>query len=216
MSHSGFTAAVFVLQAVLVSLSGVISPGAMTAAALAAGTRSRHAGFYIALGHGVVEFPLMLLILAGLGEIFTYPFVKIAIALAGGMMLLWLAVGLLKQPSAKARTASAARLAGSPVVTGIVLTGGNPLFLVWWATVGLGLALGARELGLLAFAAFALIHWCCDAAWLELLTWATYRGSQLLGEKSQRVILALCGLAMLVIGGGFLYKATSLLYAALH
>ena len=216
MSGSWFSTATFVLQAVLVSLLGVIVPGVMTAAALAAGTRSRHAGLLIAVGHGIVEFPLMLLILAGMGEIFTHAGVKTAIALAGGFMLLWMAVGMLRQPSAKSPNSSAARLAGNPVITGIVLTGGNPLFLLWWATVGLTLALGARELGVAAFAAFALIHWCCDAVWLELLTLATYKGSRLLGDKSQRVILVLCGLALLVIGGGFLYSATALVYGMIR
>ena len=55
----------FLLTATAISLSGVLAPGPMTAATLAAGTRSRHAGAIIALGHGVVEFPLMLVIIAG-------------------------------------------------------------------------------------------------------------------------------------------------------
>ena len=71
------------------------------------------------------------------------------------------------------------------------------------------MAVDATNLGLAAFAAFAVIHWMCDAVWLELLTLATFKGSRLLGEKSQRVILALCGLALLVIAGSFLYSATA-------
>jgi threonine/homoserine/homoserine lactone efflux protein len=208
--------ALFILRAVVISLSGVLSPGAMTAAALVAGTRSPHAGFLMAIGHGIVEFPLMLLILAGIGEVFANGGVKIAVGLAGGIMLLWLAVGMLKDPGARAASSSAGRLAGSPIVTGIVLTGGNPVFLLWWATVGLSLAVGFRQLGAAAFAAFAVIHWACDAIWLELLTVAAFKGSRLLGEKSQRVILALCGLALFVIAGGFLYGAVSQLYGTIR
>ena len=216
MNHTWSETALFVLQAVVVSLSGVLSPGAMTAAALAAGTRSRHAGFLMAVGHGVVEFPLMLLILAGIGTVFDNAGVKIVVGLAGGLMLLWMAVGMLKNPGAKAASSSAGRLAQSPIVTGIVLTAGNPLFLLWWASVGLKLALGARDLGAAAFAAFAVIHWTCDVVWLELLTLATFKGSRLLGDKSQRVILALCGLALFVIAGSFLYSATATLFEVMH
>jgi threonine/homoserine/homoserine lactone efflux protein len=201
--------ALVVLQAVVLSLSGVISPGAMTAAALSAGTRSRHAGLSMAVGHGIVEFPLMALILLGVGQVLNIPAVKIAIGLVGGLMMLWLAVGMLKNPQPKSSGSSASKIARSPILVGLVLTAMNPLFLLWWASVGLALAIKASSLGLMAFAAFGIIHWMCDAVWLELLTTATFKGSTLLGAKSQRVILALCGLALFVIAGSFLYGATS-------
>ena len=65
-----------------------MAPGPITAATLAAGARRRHAGAMIALGHGVIEFPLMLVILAGAGEFFKFEGVKTAIGLAGGAVLL--------------------------------------------------------------------------------------------------------------------------------
>ncbi len=58
----------FLLSAVAISLSGVMAPGPITAATLAAGARSRHAGAMIALGHAVVEMPLILLLVVGVGS----------------------------------------------------------------------------------------------------------------------------------------------------
>ena len=50
--------AVFLFKAFVISLSGVLAPGPMTAAAVGHGVRSRHAGALMAVGHAVVEFPL--------------------------------------------------------------------------------------------------------------------------------------------------------------
>ena len=75
---------------------------------------------------------------------------------------------------------------------GIILTGANPYFLVWWATVGLALTTQAVELGLLAFALFSVVHWLCDLVWLEALSLASHKGTELLGGRVQRIVL--CGL----------------------
>jgi len=66
----------FLLEAVLISLSGVIAPGPVTAVTVGKGTKSPHAGAIIALGHGVVEIPLVILILYGFGDILKITYIK--------------------------------------------------------------------------------------------------------------------------------------------
>jgi threonine/homoserine/homoserine lactone efflux protein len=196
----------FLCKAIVISLSGVMAPGPVTAATVAAGTRQRHAGALVALGHGVVEFPLMALIILGIGWIFSIEGVKIGIGLLGGAFLAWMGAGMLlalRRPD-QAAGASPRR---HPLVTGIVLTGGNPYFLLWWATIGLALATEAATLGVWAFALFAVIHWLCDLVWLEALSLATFKGSRLLGGRSRSIILAVCAAAMLVFAVLFLYDA---------
>ena len=73
--------------------------------------------------------------------------------------------------------------------------------------VGLALSSKALTFGRLAFALFALVHWLCDLVWLEALSWASFKGSRLLGPRSQRVVLAVCAVALIVIGLLFLYDA---------
>jgi threonine/homoserine/homoserine lactone efflux protein len=196
----------FLITATAISLSGVLAPGPMTAATLAAGTRSRHAGAMIAVGHGVVEFPLMLVIIAGAGSVFKLAPVRLGIGLAGGLFLLLMGVQLLLA----ARTAIGDAVpadARPPFLTGIVLSGGNPYFLIWWATVGLALATQAVELGILAFALFAVVHWLCDLVWLEALSLASHQGTRLLGGRLQQVVLVVCAAMLLGFGGKFLYDA---------
>ena len=202
----------FLVTATAVSLSGVLAPGPMTAATLAAGTRSRHAGALIALGHGVIEFPLMLVIIAGAGKLFEIEAVRIGIGLAGGAVLLLMGIQLLaaaRKPSSEDEASNGRH----PFWTGIVLSGANPYFLIWWATVGLALATQAVELGMLAFVLFAVIHWLCDLVWLEALSQASHRGTELLGGRLQQIVLVVCGVMLLFFGGKFLYDAGGSLLA---
>ena len=79
--------ALFLIQAVIISLSGVMAPGPITAATVGSGTRSPHAGALVAFGHGIVEFPLMLFIFFGLGHVLGLDSVKTVIFSLGGAFL---------------------------------------------------------------------------------------------------------------------------------
>ncbi len=196
----------FLIQAVLISLSGVMAPGPVAAATLACGVRRRHAGAWIAAGHGAVEFPLMLLIVLGAGIVFQKPWFQIGVGLAGGAALLIMGAKML----AGLRHVTELTPAGGslhPFWTGIVLTAGNPYFLVWWATAGLALTTWAIRIGAIAFALFAVAHWLCDLIWLEVLSLASSGGVKLLGRRSQKIILAVCGTAMAAFGAWFLWDA---------
>ena len=192
----------------VISLSGVMAPGSVTAATIAQGTRSKHAGTLIAVGHGIIEIPLIFLIMLGLGAILEAHFVKIAIGLAGGAFLIWMGTQMLRQVRKPDFAPEKAYTTG-PVMTGFILSISNPYFLLWWASVGLNLAMKAKELGIIAFALFAFIHWLCDLVWLEILSAASFKGTTLLGPKSQRIVLAVCGAALIVFGAMFAADAVS-------
>ena len=112
--------AAFLFKAVVISLSGVMAPGPVTAATVAAGTRRRHAGGLIALGHGVVELPLIVLIVGGIGRLLESAAVRIGIGLAGGGFLLLMGaqmlIGLRKAADLSARPSER-----HPLWTGVIL-----------------------------------------------------------------------------------------------
>lgn len=197
---------IFLMQVVLVSLSGVIAPGPITAATLAAGTRSRHAGSLIAIGHGIVEFPLMLLVMAGAGSLLASKAATISIGLIGGAVLVMMGGGTirnLRRPDAVAIAPATQR----PVWTGVVLTGANPYFLLWWVAVGLKLTSRALEIGMLAFGLFALVHWLCDLVWLEALSLVGFNGTKVMGDRAQRIVLAACSVTLVGMGLYFVVDA---------
>jgi len=49
----------FLAQVLIISCSGAMQPGPVTATAIAMGARNRYAGTLLAIGHGIIEFPLM-------------------------------------------------------------------------------------------------------------------------------------------------------------
>ncbi len=187
-----------------------MAPGPVTAAAIGMGARSRYAGMLIAIGHGIVEFPLMILIVLGMGRILQLPTAQIAIGLAGGAFLLMMAIGMLRSlRSAGMQETKVAKSA--PLLAGIILSAGNPYFLFWWATVGLALATTATGMGIWAFALFAVVHWLCDFIWLGALSWASFKGTGLFGSRSQQIVLMICAVALFFFGLFFIYKAVAAL-----
>ena len=190
----------FLSNVLVISLSGVLAPGPVTAAAIGMGSRNRFAGVLMALGHGMVEFPLMILLALGVGGLLTWPSVNIVIGLIGGGFLIFLGVQMFRGLATVA-SGGVSPSRGGPLTAGIVLSAGNPYFLLWWATAGLVLITRARtDFGTWAFGLMAFTHWSCDLVWLTALSWASFKGSVLLGPKSQRVVLALCAAAMLGFG----------------
>lgn len=202
----------FLAQVVVISCSGVMQPGPVTATVITMGTRNRYAGMLLALGHGIVEFPLMVVIVLGVGKFFELRGVQISIGLAGGVFLILMAIQGLNSLRAKTDVEAKA-FSGKPILAGIVLSAGNPFFLIWWATVGLALATQAAQWGIWAFVLFALTHFSMDLIWLQILSWASFKGSVLLGPRGLRIVLMFCSAALLVFGLFFIYRATSMLFS---
>jgi threonine/homoserine/homoserine lactone efflux protein len=192
-------------QVVAISLSGVLAPGPVTAATIGLGTRSRHAGALVAIGHAIIEMPLMVAIVLGAAAFLTARWFQVGAGAAGGLSLMGLGAMMLwgirhggEEAEPKPPTTS------GPLWTGLVLTLANPYFFLWWATVGLALATQAAEMGALVFALFAIMHWLCDFFWLETLSYASHRGARMMGTTTRRVLLCLCGTTMVCFGMWFI------------
>ena len=195
----------FLVQAVLISLSGVMAPGPLTVVVVGKGAQSPRAGAMIAVGHGLVEFPLMALIVVGLAPALRHATVSAVIGLAGGLVLLWMGYGLLR--SLRRTDDRTEERAASPLVAGILMSAGNPYFIVWWATVGATLVFRAWEFGLWQLVAFAVIHWSLDLIWYFILSAASFRGTRLLGTGFLRGVSLVAGLLLLFFGVRFVIDA---------
>jgi len=201
----------FLLEAVLISLSGVIAPGPVTAVTISKGTKSPHAGAMIALGHGIVEIPLMILILYGFGDILKITYMKAIISLLGGLFLLKIGLDLLK--GIKQAKIDSSNGHSSPLRAGIILTLANPYFLVWMATIGSILIFRSYAFGLLGFIIFMIAHWSCDFLWLYFLSALSFKGGQFFGKKLQQVLFLICGVFLLFFSGKFFYDAAKIIFS---
>jgi threonine/homoserine/homoserine lactone efflux protein len=194
----------FLLQTVGISLSGVMAPGPITAVTIGKGSASPHAGAKIAIGHGMVEFPLMIALYFGFGRLISYWPVKAGIGVIGGVFLCWMGVGMLKSIRQAVTASHDARSATS---AGILLTLGNPYFLIWWVSVGAFLILRAVEFGIWGFVLFAFVHWMCDFVWLYFLSALIHKGRSFFGRVFQEWLFGICGVFLVLFSVKFMIDA---------
>ncbi len=198
----------FLIQAVIISLTGVMAPGPITAVTVGTGTRSPHAGALVAVGHGIVEFPLMVLIYFGLGHLLSGGYFRAVIFTFGGLFLLFMGFDMLR--SIRHTSALENTNRNKPLVAGMLLSMGNAYFLLWWATVGASLISKAVTFGLIGVLLFATIHWLCDFLWYYFLSAVTFKGRNVFGLKFQKALFAVCGIFLIFFGGIFLFDAVRL------
>ena len=196
------------LSVVAISLSGVMMPGPMFAVTLAKSYKSPWAGAQISLGHAVIEVPLILLIYFGLAQFFQNTLVQLGLSIAGGGMIIWLGINMLR---ARAEVTQKGKdLPYNAFMAGILTSGFNPFFLLWWATIGSMLIMKFLDFGTTGLIAFIIVHWLCDLVWLSFVSNLVYRTHSLWGRKFQEGLFIGCGLLLIGFGGWFLVSGIQL------
>ncbi len=192
----------FYLLTAFISLSGVMMPGPVFAGTVAKGYKDKNAGMQIALGHGVVEFPLVAFIGLGLGSFFEDQRVMIAIGLVGGSVLIYIGYNMVRMRKEVEQTEK--YLPYHPIIVGIITTVTNPYFFLWWATIGLYLIALALGFGLLAFIGFAVLHWSCDFVWDYVVSYTVFKTKNFWSEKGHNILFGICGIIMVIFGAWFI------------
>jgi threonine/homoserine/homoserine lactone efflux protein len=197
------------LSVVVISLSGVMMPGPMFAVTLAKSFKSPFAGAQISLGHAVVEVPVILLIYFGFAQIFEDKLVQIILSLAGGAMIVWLGVAMFR---ARARVVREGKdLSYSAFTAGIITSGLNPFFLLWWATVGSLLVVRFLEFGLGGLAIFTISHWLVDLVWLSLVSVLVYKTHRFWGKRFQEGVFIATSLLLVGFGVWFMVSGVQII-----
>ena len=206
------------MELVVLSATGALSPGPLTFALLAEGAKKGwKAGLYAALGHVVVEVPLILLLALGASALVSSREFQSAVSLVGGLVLAYYTAlslkGLLRgSAGSPARGASHS----SPFILGALLTGLNPHFLLWWATIGVKIVVDILScLGggwPLVLAMYPLHAWL-DLVWLPIVAFLGSRGRRL-GQKPFKALLAALTLLMAYFAASFTYSGLTALIPA--
>ena len=189
------------LSVVVISFSGVMMPGPVFAVTLAKSYKSPWAGTKIALGHAVIEVPLILLIYFGFAQFFQNSVVQLVLSILGGSMIIWLGISMFR---ARAEVVKGGKdLPYSAVTAGILTTGLNPFFLLWWATIGSMLVMKFLDVWHNGLVVFIVVHWLCDLAWLSFVSIMIYKTHSLWGSKFQEGVFIACSLLLVGFGGWF-------------
>ena len=197
------------LSVVVISLSGVMAPGPMFAMTIAKSYRSPWAGPQIALGHAVIEIPLILIIYFGFAQFFQNIIVQLVLSIVGGGMIIWLGVSMFR---ARAQVVRGGKdLPYNAFTAGIITSGLNPFFLLWWATIGSMLIMKFLDFGTTGLTVFIIVHWLCDLAWLSLVSALVYKTKSLWGRKFQEGLFIACSLLLVGFGGWFMVSGIQLM-----
>jgi threonine/homoserine/homoserine lactone efflux protein len=183
-------------------------PGPMFTVTLAKSLKSPWAGVWVSLGHAVIEVPLIMLIYFGLARFFQNDMVQLALSVAGGGMIIWMGVGLFRARRELAREGKDTSY--NAFTAGILMSGLNPFFLVWWVTVGSLLLITFLEaVGTWGLPIFVVVHWLCDFIWLSIVSFTIYRTHSFWGPRIQEWVFIVLSLALLYFGGQFIVKGVT-------
>jgi threonine/homoserine/homoserine lactone efflux protein len=199
----------FAGEVILVSLSGVLSPGPLFFANLIYGSKEGfRSGIKIAFGHTIVELPLIILLVIGVSQIPYSGFTSIGnlkiIGIVGGIAIVAFSILQIKDIIKEKDVGIILNSNGireiqkvsynnrnRPVIAGIIFSVLNPFFLAWWLTVGLKLVSDSvSSFGVLSgtVSLFSFHIWM-DYAWLTLISCLIFKGISILKSKYYKMLL---------------------------
>ena len=203
----------FGMEVIAVSASGVLAPGPLFLMNILFGSRfGMPAGLKVANGHAIVEVSLIVFLAAGLITFDSGRNYSDIIALIGGVAILAFAalqIGSVFWDKSQFAHNATEHFVGSkgPFVGGIVLTAFNPIFLIWWFTVGLKLILDSAMFGFMTGLAILLtFHIWMDYAWLGGTAYLAFKGSKLLSSRYYPILVATLSAVLVYYGIGFIVQ----------
>ncbi len=203
----------FVSTVVLVTVSGALAPGPLFFATVSHGAKSgAKSGLLFSVGHMLFELPLAAVLAFGFSTVVDQPIVRPLTGLLGGVALLFFGVLQIRESLVPKRgqTMFSGILVRNPVLLGIIFTGLNPYFIMWWLTIGIKLMSDLSVfLSLVSFLLMYVSHVWMDYAWITLSAYLARRGVSLIGSKGYRILMIVFGL--ILIGFGLNFLITTLL-----
>uniref|UniRef100_A0A7C6ECE8 Lysine transporter LysE n=1 Tax=candidate division WOR-3 bacterium TaxID=2052148 RepID=A0A7C6ECE8_UNCW3 len=197
-------------KVVVISTSGALAPGPLTAAIASVGLKKGfRAGIQASLGHTIIELPLVILIALGVTTILKNPKANFVIGISGSIFLFLFGILTIRDAlSTNPQEPTIYQKTAPPMLIGIALTGLNPYFIVWWLGIGTPLISEAVAKG--GFIGVGLLYLChvwLDYGWLTLIAAISSLGR--MQTKIYRLILIVLGTIIIWFGVNMLVKTIS-------
>jgi len=162
----------FLLKVVVISASGALAPGPLTAATASAGLKKGwRAGLETSIGHTIIELPLVILLSAGVTSFLKNPRAHFFLGIIGGVFLLFFGFSTIRDALQISKPKEPVfHKTPSPLLTGIALTSFNPYFIAWWIGIGGPLIYEAVDrAGYIGIGLLYIFHVWLDYAWLTAI-----------------------------------------------
>jgi len=187
----------FAVTVIIISASGVMAPGPLFAANIAYGLQGGgKAGIKMAVGHTIVELPLVILLGIGVFSFEIFPEFRTWITILGAITLFVFAGIQIKTTLQMKETTF--NLKHNAVLTGIILSALNPFFIIWWLSVGFKLISDAMLIwAFVGIIVVFLLHIWMDFVWLYSVACLAAKSSKILSNKNYKILMM--GLSAMVI-----------------
>lgn len=198
------------VTAFIVGFSGALMPGPLLAVDIAETPRKGvRTGPIITGGHAVAELVVVILLSLGLSSFADNRTVSSVIGIVGGSMLVLMGVGmiynLLKSKIELESGPGRAKKSGRLALEGIIASLSNPYWFVWWATTGSAFLVKSLKHGIIGPPIFYVGHILSDLVWYSLVSFLIWKGRKLIVGTGYKVLIALCALFLLYLGGLFIH-----------
>ena len=194
----------FGVTVILISASGVISPGPLFAANLSYGFHGGiKSGIKMAIGHTIVELPLIILLGIGVFSLKVFPEFKTALTIIGAIILFVFAAIQIKT-TLQIKELRSSNIKHGAILTGITLSVLNPFFIIWWLSIGFKLISDAIIIW--AFAGILVVflfHIWMDFVWLGLVAFLSSKSLKILSNRNYKFLMI--GLSFVLIYFGTLF-----------
>ncbi len=199
------------ISAFLIGLSGAMMPGPMLGVTIDGSLKKGYvAGPLIVLGHGILEFVLVIVMAFGLKDFFSNSIVAGIIGLFGGIFLAYMGYGMIKSSINKSITLEnqeAQKRGGrNLVLAGLLVSATNPYFTLWWASTGMESIRQSYTLGLAGILVFYVGHILSDFIWYSAVSVAFSKGKRLVSDTVYSWLILFLGV---FIFGFSIYFITS-------
>ena len=195
----------FAVLVIIISVSGVMSPGPLFAANITYGLKEGfRSGIKIAIGHSIVELPLVILLGIGAFSLEIFPEFRVIISIFGAITLFGFA-GIQIKSIFKKNGGISTKPKHGPIITGILFSALNPFFIIWWLTIGLKLISDAMLVW--AFAGVLIVfvfHIWMDFVWLGMIAFFASKSVKIISNRNYKIIMAGLSLILIYFGITFL------------
>jgi threonine/homoserine/homoserine lactone efflux protein len=188
----------FAATVILISASGVMAPGPLFAANVTYGLQSGgKTGIKMAVGHTIVELPLVILLGIGVFSFEIFPEFRTLISILGAIILFVFA-GIQIKTTLQMKEKTSFNLKHNAVFTGIILSALNPFFIVWWLSVGLKLISEAMMMwAFMGIFVVFIFHIWMDFVWLYSVGHLAFKSSKILSNRNYKILMM--GLSSMLI-----------------
>lgn len=136
---------------ILIGLSLAVPPGPVNAIIAAESVKKSYLnGMKVGLGAMTADATFLVITLVGVTVLFTGDAVKIIVSLAGGLILAYMAVMILKDFNKPLKGDGKENLK-NPYLTGLTIGITNPSQILWWITAGAALIANFNAPGIVGF-----------------------------------------------------------------